>query len=331
MMNTSRLAFAVIGCGRMGKRRMRTIAEHPGAELICVVDVNEQDALSAAKEFDCPAYCDYADAVLRPDVDCVVVSVPNKWHKETVISALNARKHVFCEKPMARNPEEAKAMVERATQNGVTLKVGSNLRFFPSVLKARELLDEAAIGDLIFLRSWIGHGGWTVGGWYTEPDIAGGGTFLDNGCHVLDMARWFLGEMKSCVGVVKTNLWPIAPLEDNGFGIFETVDGKTAVIHASWTEWAGYMYMEIYGIEGYIRIDNRGRSCKTILGDRKGEEEEFDFSSLPANSYQVEFDNYVRAILQGEQPLPSGYDGLRAVQMAWGVYESAQTGRKVEI
>jgi predicted dehydrogenase len=330
-MNMQKLRFAVIGCGRMGRRRMRTIVGHDDTELVCVVDVNEQDASSAAKEFNCPYHQDYTDVLLRPDVDCVIVSVPNKWHRESVISALDAKKHVFCEKPLARNPEEAEAMVGAAARNRVTLKVGSNLRFFPNVLKAKELLDRGAIGELLFLRSWIGHDGWAVGGWFTKQDIAGGGTFLDNGCHVLDIARWFLGKMKSCMGVVKTSLWPIAPLEDNGFGIFETVGGKTAVIQASWTEWAGYMYMEIYGTEGYIRIDNRGRNCHTILGHCKGDEEVFDFSALPANSYQVEFDHYVRAILMGDQPQPSGYDGLRAVQMAWGVYESSRTDRRVGI
>jgi len=296
-----------------------------------VVDVNEQEARAAADKYGCSYYLRYEEILPREDIDCIVVSVPNKWHKETVVAALDSKKHVFCEKPLARNPEEAEAMVDVAIRNGVTLKTGSNLRFFPSVLKARQLLDERAIGELLFLRSWIGHGGWVQDRWSAQPEIAGGGTFLDNGCHVLDIARWFLGEVKGCVGMIQTNLWPVEPLEDNGFGIFETVDGKTAMIHASWTEWAGYMYMEIYGSEGYVQIDNRGRTCKTVLGRRGGGEEVFDFSSLPPSSYEKEFKHYVDAILRGEQPLPSGYDGLRAVQMAWGVYESARTGRKIEL
>jgi len=330
-MASTKLRFAVIGCGRMGLRRMQTIVDHPHAELICVVDVNDQQARVAADKYGCPYYLNYEEILHREDIDCVIVSVPNKWHKETVVSFLNSKKHVFCEKPLARNPEEAEAMVDAAVQNGVTLKTGSNLRFFPSVLKAKELLDRGAIGELLFLRSWIGHGGWVQGGWFTQPEIAGGGTFLDNGCHVLDITRWFLGEIKNCIGVIKTSLWPIEPLEDNGFGIFETVDDRIAFIHASWTEWAGYMYMEIYGSEGYIRIDNRGKTCKTILGKREGGEKLFDFSSLPPTSYRAELDDYIRALREGRQPLPSGFDGLRAVQMAWGVYESARTGRKIQI
>ena len=329
---TPKTRFIVIGCGRMGRRRIRSIMNHPEAELVGVVDVSEQDAQTAAAECHRPHYHDYKEVLSRDDVDCVIVSVPNKWHKSTVVDALESGKHVFCEKPLALNPDEARAMVEAADANGVTLKTGSNLRFFPNVLKARELLDQEAIGDPLFLRAWIGHNGWNLGDtWFAKKEIAGGGTFLDNGCHLLDIARWFMGEVKSCVGGTQTSHWSVQPLEDNGFGIFETVDGRNIFVQASWTEWKGYMYMEIYGSRGYIRVDSRGSACTTVLGNRKGEEEIFDYSSLPATSFQAEFDGYMRALRTRSLPMPSGRDGLRAVEMVWAVYQSARTGRRVEI
>lgn len=326
-----KLNFAVIGCGRMGLRRIQAIAGHPQAKLSYVVDVNQQDVMRAAREFGCPAYPEYGDVVSRKDVDCVVVSVPNKWHPEPVIEALKSKKHVFCEKPLARNPEEAMRVVEANQAYGMTLKVGSNLRYYPSVLKAKELLDREAIGRVLWSRSWIGHEGRRVDQWLSEKEVSGGGAFLDNGSHIFDLVRWFMGDVTSCIGTFKTYVWPISPVEDNGYGLFETADGKTAFVQASWTEWAGYMYMEIYGLTGFIRIDNRGKTCKTILGDRTGKETEFDFSSAPANSYELEFENYIQAILRGEQPLPGGHDGLRVVQMAYGVYESSRTQRRVKI
>jgi predicted dehydrogenase len=314
----------------MGRRRARTIVGHPLARLVCVADVKEEDARSIASEHGVPWFRSYEEVVAWPDVDCVVVAVPNKWHLETVVASLEAGKHVFCEKPLARNPDEARAMVAAAEGAGKTLKTGSNLRFFPSVLKAKELLDARAIGDPLFLRSWIGHDGWNQQWWFTDPDVSGGGTFLDNGCHVLDIGRWFMGEVRSCIGAVQTGLWPVQPLEDNGFGIFE-MDGGTVTVQASWTEWAGYMYMEVYGKEGFVRVDNRGATSLAARGHRSGEQVVFDFSAEPANSYEREMDDYVRAICAGQQPLPSGFDGLRAVEMAWGVYESARTGRKVAL
>lgn len=315
----------------MGRRRARTILDHPDAALVMMVDSIAESAASAGAEMGVQHGTEYREVVARTDVDCVVVSVPNKLHPRIVAECLESGKHVFCEKPLARNVAEAKVMVDAAQRSGRTLKTGSNLRFFPNVLKARALLDEGAIGDLMFLRTWIGHGGWTEGGWFSDVEQSGGGTFLDNGCHILDISRWVLGEVRSCVGMVSTNALPIAPMEDNGFGIFEMDGGRTATVQASWTEWAGYMYMEIYGREGFVRIDNRGRSSLTVLGNRRGEETLFDYSDDPSNSYVLEMDDYVRTIRAGGQPYPSGLDGMRAVEMAWGVYESAKTGQRVKL
>jgi predicted dehydrogenase len=331
-MALSKMRFAVIGCGRMGKRRMHTLMKQPNTDLVCVADTNSELAKGVAGEFGCGWHRTIEDVLRAEDVECVIVSVPNHLHLEVANAALESKKHVFCEKPLGRFPLEAQAMVEKAARNGVTLKTGSNLRYFPTILKAKELLDQNAIGDLLFLRGWIGHGGENLGEkWYAQPEATGGGTLLVNGCHLLDIVRWFMGEPSSCVGMTQTNMWPVAPMEDNGFGLFEIVGGKTAFVHSSWTEWAGYSYIEIYGKEGYMRIDNRGKNSRLIVGDRKSEERVFDYSSEPASSFQKELSAYADAIASSGQPEASGYDGLRAVEMAHGVYEAARKGSKVDL
>lgn len=327
-----KLKLAVIGCGRMGSRRMRTIVDHPDTELISAVDVNEDIARESAKRFECNSFCDFKDAINDDDVDCVVVSVPNKFHAMASIAALENGKHVFCEKPLARNPKEAFTIVEAADKNGCFLKTGSNLRCFPSVEKAKELIDEDEIGEILYLRGWVGNSGRHLkGSWYSNVEMSGGGTFLDNGVHLLDLTRMFLGEIETCFGEIKTLYWPISPLEDNGFGIFHTSNGKMAFIQSSWTEWAGYMYMEIYGSDGSIYVNNRNHQCITTLMERSGEKRIFDYSLLPPQSYEREFEEYVKALLEDRQPLASGFDGMRAVQMAYGVYESSRTKRVVHI
>lgn len=327
-----KLKFAVIGCGRMGARRIRTIVDHFDTELISVVDVNQDIARDFSKRFECNSFCDFKDAINDDDVDCVVVSVPNNFHAIISIAALENGKHVFCEKPLARNPKEAFTMVEAAEKNGCFLKTGSNLRCFPSVEKAKKLIDQGEIGEILYLRGWIGNSGKHLeNSWYSKAEMSGGGTFLDNGVHMLDLTRIFLGEIKTCFGEVKTLYWPISPLEDNGFGIFHASNGKMAFVQSSWTEWAGYMYMEVYGSEGSICIDNRNHQCITALMEKSGEKRIFDYSLLPPQSYEREFEEYVRALRDGRQPLASGFDGMRAVQMAYGVYESSRTKRVVHI
>jgi predicted dehydrogenase len=329
-MNT-KLKFAVVGCGRMGLRRISLIQSHPRAELRYVEDYDDEIARKVSEEAGCDYFSGWEKLVSRPDIDCVVISVPNKFHHDICIATLEAGKHVFCEKPLARNPDEAQEMVEAAHRSQRFLKVGSNLRYFPSVLKAKELLDDDQIGEILFARGWIGHSGWQVGTWYSNAEIVGGGTLLDNGCHLLDIYRWFLGEVKSCVGFASTSLWPITPLEENAMALFRFSNGKMAFLQSSWTEWAGYMYLEIYGTQGTLRIDNRGQSCITTLSNREGKNNVFDYSQEPPKSYVLEFDDYIKAIINNKQPLPSGFDGLRAVQMAHAVYQSARLGREIEL
>lgn len=330
---SEKVGFAIIGCGRMGSRRARTIINNKQAELICASDIIKDKAKALGKEFGCDYYQEYAGVLNHGNVDCVIICVPNKFHMPLSIKAMRARKHVWCEKPLGRNPEEASKMVEVASNNEVFLKTGSNLRYFPSVIKARELLNNDAIGEILFLRGWVGNNGeWLKDDWFSDADMAGGGTFLDNGCHLLDLTRLFLGEVKECTGKVATVFWSnVFPLEDNGFGIFSTSDGKQAFIQSSWTEWAGYMYLEVYGKGGYIIIENRNKQSKTIVGDKKGKRKIFDYSLQPSASYQLELDDFVKSIDRGNQPQASGYDGLRAVQMAYGIYESSRTGRTVKI
>jgi len=326
------LRFSVIGLGRMGFRRARIVARHADAELVSVFDVNKKIAREFSRKFECKSSCNLKDVINDDDVDCVIVSVPNKFHAAISMAALENGKHVFCEKPLAKNPKEAFAMVEAAEKSGLFLKTGSNLRYFPSVEKAKKLVDQGEIGEILYLRGWIGNSGEHLkGSWYSDVEMAGGGTFLDNGVHLLDLTRVFLGEVDTCFGEVTTSYWQISPLEDNGFGIFHTSNGKMAFVQSSWTEWAGYMYMEIYGSDGLICIDNRNSQCVTTLMKKSGERQVFDFSLLPPQSYVREFEEYVKALREGRQPLASGFDGMRAVMMAYGVYESSRTKRVVHI
>lgn len=327
----SKLGFAVIGCGRMGQRRIGLVRGNPLADLVCVEDCDGDIARKVGEEAGCDHCSGWQNAVSRPDVDCVFVSVPNKFHHDIVIAALEAGKHVFCEKPLARNGIEAEEMVRAAARAGRFIKVGSNLRYFPSVLKARELVDGGEIGDIVFARGWIGHSGWQVGTWYSDAEIIGGGTLLDNGCHLLDLLRWFLGEVESCTGFASTSYWPISPLEDNAMALFRFRKGTMAFVHSSWTEWSGYMYLEIYGSKGLVRIDNRGRSCIASMSKKDGQSAVFDYSQEPPTSYVLEFDEFVNALRDNRQPLPSGFDGLRVVQMVDGVYRSSHLKQEIAI
>jgi len=315
----------------MGERRARTIAEHDDASLVAVADVDADKARDLAGDFGCPWSSKAKQTIAEEAVDHVVVCIPNQLHEEITRVAAQAGSNVLCEKPLARTPEEGRRMVEAAATNDVTLKVSSNLRYFPSVLKAKELVEEGAIGDINFVRGWIGNDGWHLAkDWFSDGERLGGGALLDNGSHLLDIYRWFIGEVVECAGYA-TNTHHDVPMEDVALGIFEFSGGAYGFLQSAWTEWDDYMYMELNGSDGYIRVDNRLPDSEVILGRTDGYQERYEFSKLPPSSYDNEMADYIDRVNQDKKPIPTGFDGLRAVQMAHGVYRATRNREFVDL
>jgi predicted dehydrogenase len=158
--------------------------------------------------------------------------------------------------------------------------------------------------------------------------LSGGGTILDNGCHLFDLVRRFLGDARSCVSTTTSLYWD-APVEDFGVGVFTTESGGLAVVQSSWTEWTPYFSVDVYGTEGVITIDNRLPCERTTLVRRGEAARAFDFSRDRNDTYAMELAAYVDARRNGDPPQPTGIDGLRVVEMADAVYRSARSGRSV--
>lgn len=249
------------------------------------------------------------------------------------MGALAAGCHVFCEKPLAVSVEDAREMVASARESGRQIQVGSHLRYFANVKKAKELLDGGAIGNALTFRGMIGHDGWNLGhdSWFRNANLSGGGTFIDNGPHLLDIARWMMGEIVSGTGLIQTGRREIAPLEDFGVGIFRTTRGQTITIQSSWNEWDGYFAFEIYGEAGLIRVDNRGQRSTTELIFRDKNRQFFDYSELPPSSYDEEVDTFIDALRTMRPSSPSGEDGQRVVEMVAAVYRGAIVGSHITL
>ena len=326
------LGFAVIGAGRMGRRRATAIAQNSGAKLVCIADNEEDMSKQLAEELNCSYCADYTQAIDRDDVDVVAIEMPNKFHKEVALKAMELGKHIFCEKPMTIDTEDAKLLVKTSLKTDTYLKVSSNVRYFKNIVKAKEILDRGMVGKPLFMRGWIGHGGWNLknGSWFTDPEFVGGGTLLDNGCHLVDITRWLMGELSECVGLKMDLLHNLNRLEDNAMAIMKTEEDKPVFIQSSWTEWNGYLYFEIYGSKGALYVDSRGKSAKTTL-KTPDSEEVFDYSNEPPISFKLEIDDFINSVKEHKMLPPSGYDGLRVVEIINKLYESSKTGRWVNV
>jgi predicted dehydrogenase len=168
---------------------------------------------------------------------------------------------VLVEKPAARRADELRPVAAAAEAAGVTVRVGFNHRFHPALLKARELVDAGACGPLMYVRGRYGHGG-RVGydrEWRARPELAGGGELLDQGVHLIDLTRWFLGDVTGTTGLADTFFWNM-PVEDNGFVCTHHPEGRVGWLHASCSEWKNLFSLEIYGKTGKLQIDGLGGS-----------------------------------------------------------------------
>jgi len=331
MIFMDKLGVAVIGAGRMGLRRASALSKNPQSELVCIVDPYA-DLSEISANLGCDFSDNYLEVITRHDVDAVIVSVPNNLHYEMTINSIKQNKHVFCEKPLAINSKEAELMVESSITHDVFIKTGANVRFFKNVLKLKQLLEDGVIGALLFSRGWIGHAGWNLNkkSWFSDSAQSGGGTLLDNGCHLIDLIRWFCGEIIECQGYNTTRLHKLDGLEDNSFSLLISNSGVPSFFQSSWTEWNGYLYLELYGTSGVLILDNRGDSEKIIHKNVNNQVEDIlDFSKYPKTSFNDEVDHFIKSIRVGIQPQPSGYDGMRAVQIIERLYESSNKGLRL--
>jgi len=324
-----RLGFAVVGLGGFGMKRLKTLAKSPQVRIVSVFDTDRSKAEKVATDFD--ARPQTFDAIVRDsEIDVIDIASPNKYHAEYVLAGLRAGKFVWCEKPLATTVEEGKRILKTAREYPQKLKVGSNVRFFPNVLKLKELIG-SAIGTPMFFRGYIGNAGPILRGtsWQTQRELVGGGTLLDNGVHLIDLIRWLVGEVESCHATLSNNLWRLDGLEDLAICTFELSYGAKASMQSSWGEWVGYMYFEIYGTEGFIRSDNRFGVAKLTVGNRERTLQEYDYTSLSQVSYENELNHFLDRYSQSLEPQPNANDGYRAVRIVSACYESARSGKNV--
>ena len=204
---------------------------------------------------------DWRAAVSDPSVDIVVVATTNDALATVTRGAIRAGKHVLVEKPAARSVAEIDTLMHEAARSRVHVRVGLNHRHHPALRKAREIVDAGVTGPLMFVRGRYGHGG-RLGyekEWRADPERAGGGELLDQGVHLIDLARWFLGEFTDVAGFAHTYFWQM-PLEDNAFLLLRTAQQQAAWLHVSCTEWKNLFSLEIYGRSAKVHIEGLGGS-----------------------------------------------------------------------
>lgn len=337
------MKLAIIGCGLIGNKRANAIDKND--TIVGVCDVNAAIGKKLASRLNTKFYSDYKKLISETKPDTVVVAVVNKYIKDIVIYALKNGVSVLAEKPLGRNAKESSEMLDvlkkqkALHKKNLVLKTGFNHRFHPAMLKAHKYLNEKLIGDVMFIRAVYGHGGRNgmEKEWRASKELCGGGELLDQGVHIIDLCRWFAGDIKEIFGKVDTKFWNMK-VEDNAFVYMKSKSGIDIQFNVSWTNWKNKFLLEIFGKKGYIKIEGLGGSYgneSIELGIRKPEGgvpviKKITYPKIDY-SWKKEWMEFKKAIKTGKEFLGNHTDGFMANVIIENIYKSSKQNKPVRI
>lgn len=335
------MKVGIIGCGKIAQvRHIPEYMENENVELYGLYDMNRNRAKELAGKYHAKAYDSYEEMLNDKEIDAVSVCVANAAHAEISIAALKAGKHVLCEKPMAVTLEECENMVRTAKEYGRYLMIGQNQRLAKAHIKAKELIDAGAIGEVVTFRTTFGHGGPETWGidpgkniWFFDKKKAVMGAMADLGIHKTDLIQFLLSQR-----VVETTArlltldkrdaeGNLIGVDDNAICIYKMSGGATGTMTASWTYYGAEDNSTVlYGTKGIMRIyDDPNHSITLIHKD--GTAEYFDVEAIQTNDNQTKsgiIDLFVECLCEGKEPEISGESVLTAMRAVFCSIKSSE-------
>jgi len=332
----------LIGCGNIGAGgHLPAYAHIPEAELVAVCDIVTERANRAAQVSGAAPYTDYRQLLEREDIEMVDICLPTYLHAEAAIAAMEAGKHVLCEKPMAHALEAANAMIEAARRADVKLMIGHVRRFDHRYVSIKAQIEAGKVGQPVFIRraerQFLP---FPPEAWQWDPQ-RGGGVILDIGVHATDLFRWFFGQDATEVYAVAKSVREAAreagsfdhalitcKFEGRGMGFAEI----------SWAYPQGfggalYAQLDVVGTEGKIQYADKDTNPMLIYTRERGHElpRYFRFMSTTEYAFEEEIRHFVHCILDGREPAVSPQDARAALEMALAAQRSAETGEPVRL
>ena len=321
------MKVVIIGCGLIGYKRAQAMSD---AILVGCADVDLVKAQDFSTKFgNIPFFSSSKDLLNSVYSDIVIICTPHNQLPVLIKEAISAGRHVLVEKPAARFAYELEGLISMAEEKKCNVRIGFNHRYHRAFRKAKELVSSGVLGDLYFIRARYGHGG-RIGynkEWRANPDISGGGELIDQGSHLIDLSRMFLGDFVKAEGYATNYFWDM-PVDDNAFLTLITEKGQTAFLQASCTEWKNTFSFEIYGKLGKIDING--------LGGSYGVERLTHFNMLPEmgppettsweypmtdDSWNYEFKEFLEDIKNAKPASPGLSDALENLRIINKIYK----------
>ncbi|BAM46517.1 Gfo/Idh/MocA family protein [Amphibacillus xylanus] len=335
---------AVIGVGSIA--RMRHLPEYqanPHVEIVAVCDIVPERVEETAAQYGAKAFTDYQELLDQVKPDIVSVCLPNYLHAPVSIAALEAGAHVLCEKPMATSAEEGEAMIKAAKENNRKLMIAHNQRFVASHQKAKDLIEAGELGKIYSFRTAFGHGGpegWSIDGkdsWFFKKDQAFIGAMGDLGVHKSDLIRYILGEeFTEVAAIVEGNAKTDSDVDDNAVCLLRSESGIIGTLTASWA----YNSSEdnstvIYGEKATLRLED-DPDYSLIASYTNGQTVKYELGQIQSNDAGGQttshvIDHFIESIQADRDPLITGEEGLKSLNIILAALESSETGKRIKI
>ncbi len=339
---SEQIRFGLIGCGRVSPRHLQSIAELADAKLVAVCDVIASRVERVAKEHNAVAYADYRRMLERRDIDVVNICTPSGMHAQMSIDALQAGKHVICEKPMAMNLADADRMIATAKSTGKKLCIVLQNRYNPPMLDLRRLVDEGRLGKILLGNAtvrWYRPQEYYEDGWHGTLAMDGG-ALMNQSVHHIDALQWFIGDVDSVFAHTAT-LAHKMQAEDAGVAVIRFKNGALGTVEGSTLTYPENLEgsVALFGEHGSVKIGGTALNRKSIWkieGALEHEREllmhdQVDPPSVYGFSHQAVIADMIAALRENREPRTNGREARKSVALVLAMYESARTGVSVKM
>lgn len=351
------IKLGIIGAGAIGRAHLQA-AKNAGVEVTCVADVAGDSARAAAASFGIARSTDKpAELLASPDVDAVVICVPNKFHAPLSIDAMKAGKDVLVEKPMAMSAAECRRMIDAAAKNKRILQVAFRQRFTSVARTARQFIEAGRLGQIYHAKTnyYRRRGVPGLGGWFTTKSLSGGGPLIDLGVHIIDLALYLMnsprplrvsGKVYAKFGCrmkdyLYEGMWAGPPrlegvcdVEDSAHALVRLEGGTTLEINATWAgnfpENSVQNLIGFFGDKGGMAFQLGGKELRIATEDN-GHNVDITPLLRPSADLEEQMRHFVANVQNRTQPGPDGQAGRMVQAVIDAIYESSAKDREVEV
>ena len=327
-----KIRVGVIGCGRRAWiGHFPWYDKNKKAEIVAVSSRTEAHARKAAKKWKTKGwYTDYKKVLERDDIDAVSITTPTWLHREMVIAAAKAGKHILCEKPMALSSKEAEEMLNCAKKNKTILMLGFCHRFYQPNIKIKNLIEKGKLGKLVrYVNKFAGDINYE-GTWFAQKDKAGGGVIMDNCIHAVDLFRWLIGEVKIVSAFMEIAIQKME-VEDTAIISLKSQKGVLGVIESSWSTPFSPITTEVYGSKGAAIVDYDKNELRYRLKGNSSWRIGKNDVSYQEQAFGGEIDYFIDCIIKKKQPIVNEEDGLKSLKIIEAAYRSVKEKRWIKV